>query len=77
VIDNISKSAPSYIAAFEKVGLRDEKDAPYVALYLSIESHGILTQDKHIKEIPQTKIWESMEMLAKLLVYFKAGQFHI
>ncbi len=38
----------AYDLAKSKIGQKDEKDVPYVALYFSIKSHGILTKDKHM-----------------------------
>jgi predicted nucleic acid-binding protein len=65
----------AYLLAYEKVGYRDPKDVPYVALYFSIKSHGILTQDKDISAVPEIKIWERPGSVSKVINVFEKGSF--
>lgn len=73
LIKNMNETA--HKLAFTLVGQRDAKDTPYVALYLSIKSHGILTKDKDIMEIPEIKIWERPETAGRVVSIFEKGAF--
>lgn len=65
----------SYQIASAKIGQRDEKDVPYLALYFSIKSHGILTKDKDITEIRDIKTWERPGIAGKVISIFERGAF--
>lgn len=65
----------SYNLAKSKIGQRDEKDVPYVALFFSIKSHGILTKDKHILETPEIKTWERPGIIGEVISVFEKGVF--
>lgn len=63
----------AYQLAFSKVGNRDVKDVPYVSLFLTVKSHGILTKDKDIKEIPNVKVWERPGIAGRVISIFEKG----
>jgi predicted nucleic acid-binding protein len=65
----------AYTRASASVGYRHPKDIPYVALHFSIRSHGILTKDKHITEIPEIKTWEKPGIVGKVVSVFEKGTF--
>jgi predicted nucleic acid-binding protein len=65
----------AYKIAFNMIGERDEKDVPYLALYLSIKSHGILTKDKDVSEIQGIKIWSRPGVVGKVVSVFEKGAF--
>lgn len=61
--------------AYEKIGHRDPKDAPFVGMYLSIRSHGILTRDKDFTELSEIKVWERPGEVGKVVTVFEKGAF--
>lgn len=65
----------AYQIAFAKIGQRDEKDVPYVALYFSVKSHGILTKDKDITDIQEIKTWVRPGIAGKVVSIFERGAF--
>lgn len=46
-----------------KTLISDEKDAPFIALALSIKNEGVWTEDKHFKKQNSIKIWSTKELL--------------
>lgn len=73
IVDQENETA--HTIAFTSVGYRDPKDIPYVALYFSIRSHGILTKNKHITEIPEVKTWEKPGTVGRIVSIFEKGTF--
>lgn len=65
----------AYTRAWASIGYRDPQDIPYVTLYFSIKSHGILTRDKDIAEIPEIKTWERPGTVGKIISVFEKGTF--
>lgn len=65
--DEISK-----IHALERVGKRDPKDAPYLALYLSIGATGILTKDKDL-QLGGVRVFSSTKKLGHILTISERG----
>ncbi|OQX19243.1 MAG: hypothetical protein BWK75_05855 [Candidatus Altiarchaeales archaeon A3] len=65
----------TYRKARDLIGKRDEKDVPYVALYLLIKAHGILTRDKDILDIPEIKTWKGVGVSGKVVSLFEKGAF--
>lgn len=65
----------SYIQARQILGSRDPdgKDAPYVALYLSVNSHGILTADDDIAGQKEIKTWNKVGFAGKIISTFERG----
>lgn len=64
-----------YTTARQILGERDPegKDAPYVALYLSINAHGILTADKDIIEQKGIRTWNKVGFAGKIVSTFERG----
>ena len=52
--------------------IKDENDIPYVKLYLTLGSQGILTADKHITNLPVTT-WKRPGKLGKVIEKFENG----
>lgn len=65
----------AYIRAWACVGYGDPRDVPYVALYFSIRSHGILTRDKDITGAPEIKTWERPGIVGRVVSTFERGAF--
>lgn len=65
----------AYFAACLKVGYKDPKDVPYVALYFSVKSHGILTKDRDITNLSGIKTWEKPGQVGKIIGIFEEGAF--
>lgn len=65
----------AYIQAKQILGSRDPegKDAPYVALYLSVNSHGILTADDDIVGQKEIKTWNKVGFAGKIISTFERG----
>jgi len=54
---------------------RDSKDLPYIALYIEKNFHGILTNDKDIKGMPNVRTWSRPGDLGKIVRIFENGAF--
>lgn len=65
----------AYNSAKQILGERDPegKDAPYVALYLSVKSHGILTADNDIIDQKEIKTWKKVGFIGKIVSTFERG----
>ncbi len=63
------------LQAYLKIGYKDIKDVPYAALYFSIKTHGVLTSDKHFKQVPEIKVWEKLGYIGKIVTIFEKGSF--
>jgi predicted nucleic acid-binding protein len=63
----------NYAVVSKIMGERDKKDVPYIACYLSIKSHGIITGDKDILDIPEIKTWENPGSVGKVVTTFEKG----
>ncbi|MBI2659937.1 hypothetical protein HYX07_02150 [Candidatus Woesearchaeota archaeon] len=71
IINSESEEAKS--KAFSMIGERDEKDIPYVSLYLSIKSNGILTKDKHMTGIVDIRTWSRPGIAGNVTSIFEKG----
>lgn len=69
------KNEEAYALAKSILGDRDpeSKDVPYVALYLSVKSHGILTADKDILEQKQIKTFGKVGYAGKIVSKLERG----
>lgn len=65
---------PAIQQANRLIGARDPGDIPYVALSIHTKSHGVLTNDKDIKELTQIESW-NLSGVAKVLTIFENGAF--
>jgi len=54
---------------------RDSKDLPYIALYIEKKFHGILTNDKDIRDMPNVRTWNRPGDLGKIVRIFENGAF--
>jgi len=77
IIENVHfvdlKSEKAYKKAITLVGRKDLKDVPYVALYFSMNSNGILTKDEHLTGIPEVRTWARPGLLGKTITIFEKG----
>ena len=69
------RSEQAYIMAKQILGERDPegKDAPYVALYLAVKSHGILTADDDIIAQKTIKTWNKVGFAGRIVSTFERG----
>ncbi|MFH0885410.1 MAG: PIN domain-containing protein [Candidatus Micrarchaeota archaeon] len=65
---------PALQKADKLIGARDPGDVSYVALSIHTRSHGVLTNDNDIKELPQIASW-NLSGVAKVLTIFENGSF--
>lgn len=70
-VDDIDKQ--SFCRACKKIAGRDLKDVPYLALYFSSPSHGIITRDKDIISISELNIWKDKRKVGKIVTIFEKG----
>ena len=65
----------AYILAKQILGKRDPegKDAPYVALYLTVKSHGILTADEDIITQKTITTWNKVGFAGRIVSTFERG----
>jgi len=79
IIKNISivevRSENAYRLAASILGSRDPegKDVPYVALYLTVKSNGILTADDDIAAQSTIKTWNKVGFAGKIVSSFERG----
>jgi len=79
IIKNISivevRSENAYRLAASILGSRDPegKDVPYVALYLTVKSNGILTADDDIAVQSTIKTWNKVGFAGKIVSSFERG----
>lgn len=53
-----------FLAKADKIiGHVDPFDVPFVALYLSVESDGIWSNDKHFEDIEEITLWKTADLL--------------
>lgn len=71
LVDDIDKQ--SFCRACKKIGWRDIKDVPYLALYFSNPPHGIMTRDKHITSVSEINIWKDKRKVGKIVTVFEKG----
>lgn len=69
------RSEQAYILAKQILGKRDPegKDAPYVALYLTVKSHGILTADDDILAQKTIRTWNKVGFAGRIVSTFERG----
>ena len=69
------RNEQAYIMAKQILGERDPegKDAPYVALYLTVKSHGILTADDDIIAQKTIKTWNKVGFAGRVVSTFERG----
>lgn len=48
----------AWIKAYDLIGKRDKKDAPFLSLAFSLETHGVITRDKDFTEQEEVRIWK-------------------
>lgn len=69
------RNEQAYILARQILGGRDPegKDAPYVALYLTVKSHGILTADDDIISQKTIRTWNKVGFAGRIVSTFERG----
>lgn len=69
-----SEGLKSWQDATRILGKRDEDDIPFLALNLSLSTHGIITKDKHLTSLQEIKTW-NLKNTGKVLSDFNRGSF--
>lgn len=64
----------AWIKAYTLIGKRDKKDIPFLGLAFSLETHGVITEDKHFSEQKEVKIWKLGET-GRMVSDFSKGSF--
>ena len=64
----------AWVEAYNRIGKRDAKDVPFLALSFELETHGIITRDPDFSEQKEVRIWQ-VSQAGTMVSDFRKGSF--